>query len=67
MGLIELCEKYFNTSNLYEVLELTEKATDKEGKLILCLYRPILQLLVVVISTLFNNGNKYSQVILDIT
>lgn len=66
MGLIELCEKYFNTSNLYEVLELTEKATDKEGKLILCLYRPILQF-VVVISTLFNNGNKYLQVILDIT
>ncbi|KAL0882493.1 hypothetical protein ABMA27_000960 [Loxostege sticticalis] len=32
MGLIELCEKYFNTSNLYEVLELTEKATDKEVK-----------------------------------
>ncbi|XP_028175446.1 dnaJ homolog subfamily C member 9 isoform X2 [Ostrinia furnacalis] len=32
MGLIELCEKYFKTSNLYEVLGITEKATDKEVK-----------------------------------
>ncbi|XP_063377411.1 dnaJ homolog subfamily C member 9 [Cydia fagiglandana] len=32
MGLLELCEKYFQTKNLYEVLEITEKATDKEVK-----------------------------------
>lgn len=32
MGLLDLCEKYFNTTNLYEVLEISEKATDKEGK-----------------------------------
>ncbi|CAH2208311.1 jg18628 [Pararge aegeria aegeria] len=32
MGLLELCEKYFDTTNLYEVLEITEKATEKEVK-----------------------------------
>ncbi|XP_034829803.1 dnaJ homolog subfamily C member 9 [Maniola hyperantus] len=32
MGLLELCEKYFNTTNLYEVLQITEKATEKEVK-----------------------------------
>lgn len=32
MGLLELCEKYFKTTNLYEVLEISEKATEKEGK-----------------------------------
>ncbi|CAH2105571.1 unnamed protein product [Euphydryas editha] len=32
MGLLELCEKYFNTTNLYEVLQISENATDKEVK-----------------------------------
>ncbi|XP_049870444.1 dnaJ homolog subfamily C member 9 [Pectinophora gossypiella] len=32
MGLLELCEKYYKTTNLYEVLGITEKATDKEVK-----------------------------------
>lgn len=32
MGLLDLCEKYFQTKNLYEVLEITVKASDKEGK-----------------------------------
>ncbi|RVE54076.1 hypothetical protein evm_001199 [Chilo suppressalis] len=32
MGLLDLCEKYFKTTNLYEVLNITEKATDKEVK-----------------------------------
>ncbi|XP_050343509.1 dnaJ homolog subfamily C member 9 [Nymphalis io] len=32
MGLLELCEKYFNTSDLYEVLQISENATDKEVK-----------------------------------
>ncbi|KAJ2952026.1 hypothetical protein O0L34_g4286 [Tuta absoluta] len=32
MGLLDLCEKYFKTRSLYEVLEITEKATDKEVK-----------------------------------
>ena len=32
MGLLELCEKYFETSNLYEVLQISETASDKEGK-----------------------------------
>ncbi|XP_026321836.1 dnaJ homolog subfamily C member 9 [Hyposmocoma kahamanoa] len=32
MGLLELCQKYFNTTNLYEVLEISESATDKEVK-----------------------------------
>ncbi|KAL4716630.1 hypothetical protein ACJJTC_008265 [Scirpophaga incertulas] len=32
MGLLDLCEKYFNTSNLYEVLNISEKATEKEVK-----------------------------------
>lgn len=31
MGLLELCEKYFNTNNLYEVLQISEKSSDKEG------------------------------------
>lgn len=32
MGLLELCEKYFQTTNLYEVLQIPETASDKEGK-----------------------------------
>lgn len=32
MGLLELCEKYFQTSNLYEVLQIPETASDKEVK-----------------------------------
>lgn len=32
MGLLELCEKYFNTTNLYEVLQISETATEKEVK-----------------------------------
>ncbi|XP_047528779.1 dnaJ homolog subfamily C member 9 [Vanessa atalanta] len=32
MGLLELCEKYFNTSDLYEVLQISENASDKEVK-----------------------------------
>ncbi|XP_032512613.2 dnaJ homolog subfamily C member 9 [Danaus plexippus] len=32
MGLLELCEKYFNTNNLYEVLQISEKSSDKEVK-----------------------------------
>ncbi|CAH0725181.1 unnamed protein product, partial [Brenthis ino] len=32
MGLLELCEKYFNTNNLYEVLEISEQASEKEVK-----------------------------------
>lgn len=32
MGLLELCEKYFNTTNLYEVLQISETATEKEGR-----------------------------------
>ncbi|KAM3967222.1 dnaJ (Hsp40) homolog 10 [Aphomia sociella] len=32
MGLLELCKKYFNTTNLYEVLGIPEKSTDKEVK-----------------------------------
>lgn len=35
MGLLELCEKYFNTNNLYEVLEISEQASEKEGTVIL--------------------------------
>lgn len=35
MGLLELCEKYYGTTNLYEVLQISEQATDKEGCLIL--------------------------------
>lgn len=31
MGLLDLCEKYYNTTNLYEVLQIDEKANDKEG------------------------------------
>ncbi|XP_073943067.1 dnaJ homolog subfamily C member 9 isoform X2 [Choristoneura fumiferana] len=30
MGLLELCDKYFNTTNLYDVLGITEKSTEKE-------------------------------------
>lgn len=29
--LSELCRKYFNTDNLYEVLNTNKDATDKEG------------------------------------
>ncbi|XP_045447089.1 dnaJ homolog subfamily C member 9 [Melitaea cinxia] len=32
MGLLELCEEYFNTTNLYEVLQISETATEKEVK-----------------------------------
>ncbi|XP_068631029.1 dnaJ homolog subfamily C member 9 [Battus philenor] len=32
MGLIELCEQYFNTTNLYDVLQITDKATEKDVK-----------------------------------
>ncbi|CAG9795077.1 unnamed protein product [Diatraea saccharalis] len=32
MGLLDMCEKYFKTTNLYEILNLTEKATEKEVK-----------------------------------
>ncbi|KAI8424334.1 hypothetical protein MSG28_002877 [Choristoneura fumiferana] len=32
MGLLELCDKYFNTTNLYDVLGITEKSTEKEVK-----------------------------------
>ncbi|XP_026755479.1 dnaJ homolog subfamily C member 9 [Galleria mellonella] len=32
MGLLELCKKYFNSTNLYEVLGISEKSTDKEVK-----------------------------------
>ncbi|CAK1598912.1 unnamed protein product [Parnassius mnemosyne] len=32
MGLLQLCEKYFNTVNLYEVLQISENATEKEVK-----------------------------------
>ncbi|XP_041970937.1 dnaJ homolog subfamily C member 9 [Aricia agestis] len=32
MGLLELCEKYFDTPNLYEVLQISESANDKEVK-----------------------------------
>lgn len=32
MGLLDLCEKYYSTRNLYEVLKITEKASDKEGQ-----------------------------------
>lgn len=32
MGLLELCQKYFHTTNLYDVLGIPEKATEKEGK-----------------------------------
>ncbi|XP_030028084.2 dnaJ homolog subfamily C member 9 [Manduca sexta] len=32
MGLLDLCEKYYSTRNLYEVLKISEKATDKEVK-----------------------------------
>lgn len=31
MGLKDLCEKYFQTTNLYEILEISEDATDREG------------------------------------
>lgn len=31
MGLLELCEKYFDTNNLYEVLGISEQASEKEG------------------------------------
>lgn len=31
-GLLTLCEKYFSTSNLYEVLGIQKEATEKEGK-----------------------------------
>lgn len=34
MGLLEMCEKYFETKNLYEILGISSKATDKEGKMI---------------------------------
>jgi len=30
-SLLELCRKYFNTGNLYEVLNTKKDATDKEG------------------------------------
>lgn len=32
MGLLELCEKFYGTSNLYEVLQINEHATDREVK-----------------------------------
>ncbi|XP_046962913.1 dnaJ homolog subfamily C member 9 [Vanessa cardui] len=32
MGLLELCEKYFNTSDLYEVLQISENASEKDVK-----------------------------------
>ncbi|NP_001157386.1 DnaJ (Hsp40) homolog 10 [Bombyx mori] len=32
MGLLDLCEKYFNSSNLYEVLQIPETASEKEVK-----------------------------------
>ncbi|XP_011550866.2 dnaJ homolog subfamily C member 9 [Plutella xylostella] len=32
MGLLELCEKYFETKNLYEILGISEKATEKDVK-----------------------------------
>ncbi|KOB52051.1 DnaJ-10, partial [Operophtera brumata] len=32
MGLLDLCEKYYNTTNLYQVLQIDEKANDKEVK-----------------------------------
>ncbi|XP_063893034.1 dnaJ homolog subfamily C member 9-like [Helicoverpa armigera] len=32
MCLLELCEKYFQTTNLYEVLQIPETASDKEVK-----------------------------------
>lgn len=34
MGLLEMCKKYFNTINLYEIFEISSKATDKEGKML---------------------------------
>lgn len=35
MGLLELCEKYFNTNNLYEVLGISEQASEKEGNAVI--------------------------------
>lgn len=32
MGLLDLCKKYYDTANLYEVLQVSSKATDKEVK-----------------------------------
>ncbi|CAF4767074.1 unnamed protein product [Pieris macdunnoughi] len=32
MGLLQLCEKYYNSSNLYEVLQISEKASENEVK-----------------------------------
>ncbi|XP_059046053.1 dnaJ homolog subfamily C member 9 [Achroia grisella] len=32
MGLLDLCNKYFNTTNLYEILGISEKSTEKEVK-----------------------------------
>ncbi|CAD0197110.1 unnamed protein product [Chrysodeixis includens] len=32
MGLLEMCEKYFETNNLYEILGIPSTATDKEVK-----------------------------------
>ncbi|KPJ08886.1 DnaJ-like subfamily C member 9 [Papilio machaon] len=32
MGLLQLCEQYFSTANLYEVFQIPEKATEKEVK-----------------------------------
>ncbi|CAK1546159.1 unnamed protein product [Leptosia nina] len=32
MGLLELCEKYYNTRNLYEVLQISENASENEVK-----------------------------------
>ncbi|XP_045509748.1 dnaJ homolog subfamily C member 9-like [Colias croceus] len=32
MSLLDLCKQYFNTTNLYEILQIDEKASDKEVK-----------------------------------
>lgn len=31
-ALFDLCEKYFGQRDLYEILGITNKATEKEGK-----------------------------------
>lgn len=37
-ALFELCRKYFDTDNLYDVLNTNKKCTDKEGIDIVLLY-----------------------------
>lgn len=56
-GLLELCRKYFDTDNLYKVLNTNKKCTDKEGidTMRLHHYSCIIEIYLIIILVLFSS------------